>query len=195
MDNELFNRILFVYFKKRFPLPGGFDADSGLDGDPQGTGGKDVIQKAVKFFRKPQKAGAAVSGSDRSGWAAEIEVDDGVPVPGQLSGDTEKMLRAVCENLGDDIHAGVVFRENVVKLPAAQFFVGNKRGEIAVCSAVVPVKRVPVYVAGQSFHRRQVKFYGFIHLPRLLFFYIYHIYCNVYAVHLSAAARGRRPAG
>lgn len=160
MDDELVQGISGKDIQQPGPLVGILHADAGFDGDAHRAATENLVQKSIQLVRYAKETGAPFPGGDGSRGATQIQVHRVVAVIGKLGGNGQKVLRAVGEDLGDEAETLVVFRQDLVNLPAAQPGIGKKGCEVFVRAPIAASPGVSKNIGGKPLHGGKVVFHG-----------------------------------
>ena len=96
---------------------------------------------------------------DRTGRAAEIQIDLLIAHVGQLPRDGEKRFRAIAQQLRHQRNAGVVLRQNVPRRGRAEIPAAVRRDERGIVSVRAAEKArmdTAVYMSCYPFHGRKI---------------------------------------
>ena len=160
MDNDFAKREPAQQLPQSRPFSLVAVADAGLDGNLQRAGVKNPFKEFFKFLRTAQKTGAPAFRGDGAGGAAQVQIDLRIAKSVQGMRQLQKNFRAVCKDLGDQLHPLVVFRQQVGKLFFVEADVCQEGGEIAVGRGKPAMVCPAVYVIGNALHGRHVDFHS-----------------------------------
>ena len=165
MDDQLFHRISIVDFQNLFKFFRLLFSDPRLDRDFCLRFRKNLIQKPVQFFRKCQKTGSASFCHYGLGRTSQIQIDLRVSILGKFFRRTQKIFRAVRQNLRNCVHPLIIFRQDILPFPAAQMSVLvriDKRDKIFVHTVKTTVKGIAEHISCDSLQWRGIYFHMFL---------------------------------
>ena len=159
MDYQLCDGIFIIYVKDVLPLAVAVLSHSGLYGDLYNICVKYLVEKSVQLICIIKLSRAPVLAHHCTGRASKIKIYLIIAIALKKSRCLEKCLTVICQKLRYHIHAIVILRENVLKLPASQrsaYSRNYKGSKIFVHSGKISVVCSSVYIACYALHRCHV---------------------------------------